>query len=41
MNIEIDYIACWSCDETVSIKDIKYNDGFCPCCNQEIELDDH
>lgn len=38
---EDEYISCWSCNEIVKIEDIKQNDGFCPLCNQEIELDDH
>lgn len=32
-----DAIVCWSCDEIVSIRDVKYSDGFCPCCNKECE----
>lgn len=41
MNNEIEYIACWSCDKTVSIQDMSHNDGFCPYCEQEIEFDEN
>lgn len=36
---EDEYLVCWSCDEAVSVSSIICNDGFCPCCNQEIELE--
>lgn len=38
---ENECIACWSCECVVNIKDIRCNDGFCPYCDQEIELDEH
>lgn len=31
---------CWSCDEISSIRRIRSNDGFCPDCDQEIDLSD-
>lgn len=38
---EDDHIVCWSCDEIISLKERSENDGFCPLCNAEIELDEH
>lgn len=40
-NKEDDCIVCWSCKEVITLRDRSENDGFCPLCNQEIELDDH
>lgn len=37
---EDDHIVCWSCDEVISLNDLRGNDGFCPCCDNEIEMDE-
>lgn len=36
-----DSITCWSCDSDVLIKELSANDGFCPVCDQEVDLNDH
>lgn len=33
-------IDCWSCKSEVEIKTLEYNDGLCPFCNCEIDLED-
>ncbi|MGA7587041.1 MAG: hypothetical protein WCB03_13545 [Rouxiella badensis] len=37
---EQEVINCWSCKEMLTIDEHSENDGFCPHCNSEIELDD-
>lgn len=33
-------IHCWSCGKGMSYEQHMYNDGFCPHCESEIELDE-
>jgi rubrerythrin len=33
-------LACWSCKKDMTLMQRSENDGFCPYCNAEIELDD-
>lgn len=33
-------LKCWSCDKWMSYSQRSENDGCCPHCNNEIELDD-
>ena len=37
-NTEI--ITCWSCKSEMKIAALKCNDGLCPLCNCEIDLED-
>ncbi|WP_226951000.1 hypothetical protein [Rouxiella sp. S1S-2] len=39
-NEEPKVISCWSCKESLTLGQRAENDGFCPHCNNEIELDD-
>lgn len=32
-------ISCWSCSHEMSYQDRIENDGFCPECNAEIEIE--
>lgn len=31
---------CWSCSKGITFKSVSKNDGTCPKCNAEIEMDD-
>lgn len=33
-------IECWNCHKFVSESSIMYEDGYCPICDQPIDLDD-
>ncbi|CNL35442.1 Uncharacterised protein [Yersinia frederiksenii] len=33
-------VDCWSCKTKVEIKTLQCNDGLCPFCNCEIDLED-
>lgn len=41
INPNDDTIVCWSCDADVLIKELSANDGFCPFCDQEIDLSEY
>lgn len=35
-----DDIRCWNCGKGMSYEQHMHNDGFCPHCDSEIELDE-
>lgn len=35
-----DDIRCWSCGKGMSYEQHMHNDGFCPHCNNEIDLEE-
>ena len=41
MSIELDnseFVNCWNCDQYLQVGIIRNADGFCPCCDVEIDL---
>ncbi len=36
---EMTWIYCWCCNKMMTLKERSLNDGFCPKCHAEIELD--
>jgi rRNA maturation endonuclease Nob1 len=33
-------VECWGCDKIITLAARSRNDGFCPYCHSEIELDE-
>jgi hypothetical protein len=36
----LEHIECWSCHKFVTRESILMADGYCPCCELPIDLDD-
>lgn len=34
-------ISCWSCRQRVSVDDVRQEDGYCPLCDQPIDVEDN